>query len=392
MNVLLVSHMYPRGENDSYGIFVRRQAEALKELGHSVRVLSPVPYVPDIVSRITGRTPSDEISTSARYGGVPVQYARHWSLPRSETLPIVAYLVRREVSEHLQLFEWADVANAHVAVPDGFASYPTAERARTPLVTTIHGADLQASLNRTLVKPLVKRTVTASDEIIVNSTKLRKILRNQGFEDCDPHVVHNGVPLDMVNEAEAATESGDATDLISVGNLVETKGHRYVLEAMAKSDEDFNYTVVGDGPLRDELRTRATQLGLAEQVTFVGEVPHEEVFDYLQKANVFVLPSYVEAFGIAYIEAMACGLPVIGCLGEGPADYITDGKTGFLVPPQDSENLATLLDKLANSPSLRSAVGRRARMVAFNRFSWNRNAESVTKVFERASTEGESDG
>nr|WP_247001696.1 glycosyltransferase [Halosolutus gelatinilyticus] len=174
-----------------------------------------------------------------------------------------------------------------------------------------------------------------------------------------------------------------------MGNLIETKGHRYVLDAISTLDVDVDYLIVGDGPLREELEAHAIELGVRDAVTFTGSVPNEDVFGYLKSADVFVLPSYEEAFGVAYLEAMACGLPVIGCEGEGPSDYITDRRTGFLVPPRDQDALSDVLRNLRRDTELRRRVGDRARRTAFNAFSWKRNAISIERIFREVIERGE---
>jgi glycosyltransferase involved in cell wall biosynthesis len=156
------------------------------------------------------------------------------------------------------------------------------------------------------------------------------------------------------------------------------------LEAIAQLSVDFEYIIVGDGRLRSTLEQKASNLGLGDQVSFVGEVEHEIVFSYLKSADIFLLPSYEEAFGIAYLEAMACGLPVIACEGEGPADYITNRETGFLVPPKDPDAIADVIQELQADHELRSHVADRGQRTALNGFSWERNAKSVERIFSEA--------
>ncbi|MFC7076775.1 glycosyltransferase [Haloarcula halophila] len=382
MNVLVVSHLFPTPTDLSSGIFVRNQVEALATAGHQVRVIAPVPYIPDSVAHLTGRTPSAKLPGEQEISGISVEHPRYVSLPRPETLPLVAFSVREAVSQYRQSFSWADVVNAHVAVPDGFACYPVAHKTNTPLVTTIHGADLQKSIHRPFVRPLVKRTVRASDRIIVNSTKIQRLLETHVGTDIQSHVVHNGVPVAAIDRAQPCLDTADGTRIVSVGSLTETKGHRYVLDALARLSPPFEFVVVGTGPQRANIERKATERDIRGQVRFMGELPQADVFSHLKSADIFVLPSYVEAFGIAYLEAMACRLPVVACRGEGPEDFVTDRKTGFLVPPREVDPLATLLQELIEAPELRDRVGARAERVAHYGFTWKRNAEVVGRIYE----------
>jgi len=384
MNIAIVSHMFPTPRNTVSGNFVLQQARALAKRGHDITVISPVPYVPNIVSKLLNREPSTEIPMKDSYGDIPVHYPRYWSLPRPETLPLVAYSFRRTLRQHRQLFESADLVNAHVALPDGFGSIPLARSLNVPLVTTVHGVDLQHLIHRPIPKHQIRDVFRASDRIVLNSEKLRRIY-SENFEDTEKvDVVYNGFAAETALKTQAMETTEKSLQIVSVGNLKKEKGHRYALEAIADLQFNFQYIIIGDGPLRTSLEEHASELGIRDQVSFVGEVKHEAVFSYLKSADLFVLPSYEEAFGIAYLEAMACGLPVIACEGEGPADFITHGETGFLVPPQDSDATKSVIRELQDDPELRRHVATRGQRTALNRFSWERNAGSVERIFREA--------
>lgn len=381
VNIVVVSHLFPRPHHPSKGVFVRRQTEALAARGHDVTVVSPVPYVPSIAARVFGRRPSSDIPETDAVGDVRVHYPRFFSLPRPETLPIVSYSVRRTLRQYESRFGEADLINAHVAVPDAFAVAPIAEELDVPLVTTIHGADLQESIDRPLVERQIRRAVDGSSKILLNSHKTRRLFREHFGTDHATTVVYNGASVELARNAESLERASESFVVISVGNLTETKGHRYVLDAIAALSFDVEYVIVGDGPRKDDLEDRAERLGIERAVTFTGQIPHERVFSHLKAADVFVLPSYLEAFGVAYIEAMACGLPVVACESEGIADYITEGETGFLVPPNDTEAIRSVLAELWRDAELRNHVSRRGQRLASSTFTWERNARIVEEQF-----------
>jgi glycosyltransferase involved in cell wall biosynthesis len=117
-------------------------------------------------------------------------------------------------------------------------------------------------------------------------------------------------------------------------------------------------------------------------VEFVGRVPHIRALQYIAAADVFSLPSWSEGFGIVYVEAMACGKPVIACRGEGPEDFVEHGKTGLLVKPRDVDNLVEALDFLLSNPEEARAMGERARKVVLENYTWEKNAEKIVKVYK----------
>ncbi|ELZ37185.1 glycosyltransferase family 4 protein [Halorubrum distributum] len=384
MNIAIVSHMFPTPNDSVGGIFVLQQVRALSEQGHEVVVISPTPCVPEVASELLDRPSSTNIPKTDTYGDITVHYPRYWSLPRPETLPIVAYSFRRTLNQHSGLFKSADVINAHVALPDGFGCIPLARSLDIPLVTTIHGADLQHTIHRPIPKRQIRTVFQASDRIVLNSKKLQRVYSKHFSDVKKTDVVFNGFSTESAHDAKPIEEIGSGLRIVSVGSLVKEKGHRHALEAMANLSFDFKYVIVGDGPLRTTLEETSSNLGIQDQVSFVGEVEHDTVFSYLKSSDIFVLPSYEEAFGIAYLEAMACGLPVIACEGEGPADFITHRETGFLVPPKDPDAIVDVIRELQADHELREHVADRGQRTALNRFSWERNAKAVERIFYEA--------
>jgi teichuronic acid biosynthesis glycosyltransferase TuaC len=103
---------------------------------------------------------------------------------------------------------------------------------------------------------------------------------------------------------------------------------------------------------------------------------------YISKADIFSLPSLNEAFGVVYIEAMACGKPVIGCKGEGIEDFVDDKITGLLVKPKDVDSLAKALDFLLSNPDEAKAIGERARKLVMKNYTWAKNAEKTISLYQ----------
>jgi glycosyltransferase involved in cell wall biosynthesis len=143
-----------------------------------------------------------------------------------------------------------------------------------------------------------------------------------------------------------------------------------------------NYLILGDGPEREALEQDAKKVECP--VHFTGNVPHETVFSYLKSSDIMALPSTEEAFGIAYIEAMACGLPVIGCEGEGPTDFVEHGKTGYLVPPNDPTAIAEILRDLSENQKQLDQMGDAAREYVLENLTWEENARQNEEIYQRA--------
>ncbi|CEP67181.1 Glycosyl transferase, family 1 [Moorella glycerini] len=153
-----------------------------------------------------------------------------------------------------------------------------------------------------------------------------------------------------------------ATRMVSVGRLHPAKGMDVLLEALALvRNEMGNWEcyILGDGPERERLSQLARQLNLNNHVHFVGYA--QNPYTWLETADLFVLPSRWETFGIAIIEAMALGLPVIATATDGASDIITHDVDGYLVPVGDAQALALAIKRLINEPKLRQRLGRNAK-------------------------------
>jgi glycosyltransferase involved in cell wall biosynthesis len=172
--------------------------------------------------------------------------------------------------------------------------------------------------------------------------------------------------------------------LVSVSNLVEGKGVDITLDALASLNRsgvnDWNFTIIGDGADRAALELRARKLGLSDQVFFVGAQSSERVFETLLASDIFVLPSYREAFGIAYLEAMACGLVTIGVRGQGPEAFIEHGRSGFLVEPRDPRAVSDCLRHIFLNHASALEVTENAKRRA-QHFSWDAHANNLKSVF-----------
>jgi glycosyltransferase involved in cell wall biosynthesis len=143
--------------------------------------------------------------------------------------------------------------------------------------------------------------------------------------------------------------------------------------------------VVGDGPERPRLEALTRRLGLVDRVDWRGELAHPQAVAIAQSATAFVLPSVDEAFGVAYVEAMAGGVPAIGCLHEpGPEELSRLGAGMYLVPPGDPERLAGRIDELVSDPRDRLRLGVAARRCVVEHFTWARCGRDTVQAYEDA--------
>lgn len=214
------------------------------------------------------------------------------------------------------------------------------------------------------------------------------------FEDADRFpLIHCGVGPDYLDGRRRRRVENHVPVIVSVGRLIEKKGHEYLLLALRHLKAEgrhFRCAIVGDGPLDGVLRRRVREFNLEREVTLTGTVPQVEVRALLERADVFCLASIVAAHGdrdgvpVALMEAMAMGIPPVSTRVSGIPELVSDGESGLLVPERDPAALAAALARLIDDASFRERVGATARSKVREQFSLQ---IEVRKLAERFASE-----
>lgn len=187
--------------------------------------------------------------------------------------------------------------------------------------------------------------------------------------------------------AENRVYDRPSLNLITVARLNQNKGHIYALEAVASAKAaglTLRYTIVGEGPHRNEMIDQVRRLGLSEEVLLTGSLSEEEVFSLLSQSDVFILPSvgFGEAWPVAVMEAMSSGMPVIASRIGATTEMIRDGEDGYLVPQAESVSILMLLERLYRDCTLRRRIGREARKTAEQRFDVEKTSTTLVRAIE----------
>ena len=197
------------------------------------------------------------------------------------------------------------------------------------------------------------------------------------------------------SDAHALRESlglGNKKVIVSVGRLVHRKGQDVLIEAMPeiiKSIEDVHLLLIGEGPYKKELEKRIKNLGLEDRVTFVGRVRYPDLPRYICVGDVFAMPSRsrlagleVEGLGIVYLEASACGLPVIGGISGGAPDAVLQGETGFSVDGRSAHEVAEALVRVLADKELAQRLGTRGRQWIIEQWQWQMWSERFNQLLK----------
>lgn len=253
-----------------------------------------------------------------------------------------------------------------------------------PALLHIHGGlfdDFLKSLSPA-ARWLARLIARAADRVIVLSNGWRERL-SPLLPGARLTVVENGISLPG---APAARSGSDVPSILFLGNVSIAKGVEDLIEAAARLRHPFRLVLVGgDEPkgMSARLHSRTVQLGIAEQVVFAGPAYGADKHERLRSADVFVLPSHVEALPMALLEAMANGLPVIATRVGAIPSVVESEHNGLLIEPRDVLALALALERLLGDANLRTRLGTNARQLAHERYSVDRAADELMQLYQR---------
>jgi glycosyltransferase involved in cell wall biosynthesis len=305
----------------------------------------------------------------ATLDGIEVEYVRYVSPPRERGYANWHRWARRALARALDQAGPFDLVHAHYAHLAGAAALPWTTAHGVPLAVSVHGGDVLApTLSSAAARATVAGVLRAADGVLCNS---RATLRNAAAlagRDDHMRVVHLGTDIPATLPPKR-----DQPTVATVANVDPRKRHEDVLRALP---EGVRWVVIGDGPELPRLRALADG-----RVEFLGELEHERAMEELARCHAMALPSVDEAFGVAYIEALARGVPAIGSAGEGgPEEIASMGGGMLLTPPRDPDALRATIGRALNDHDLPAA----ARATAERHFTWEASGRATVEAYEAA--------
>ncbi len=383
MKVLIVAEYFPRAGDPVLGVWAYRQAVAARDAGAEVRVLvlhRPIPPLAALRSR-DRRAALAPVRQPRRVelDGIEVRYVRYLSPPRPWSYGSWGAWAAPALGRALRPLgrEFAfELIHAHYAVPAGDAVRRI--RPRVPMVVSVHGHDVHGP---GAGGAGVRSTLAAAQLVLANSAGTAARCRELGARAT--RVVHLGA------DVPAEPRPGPVRPtLVTVAHLAARKRHADVISALALlrgRHPGLHYEIVGDGPERERLQALAHSLLVDDLVELRGQLPHELAVAAARAGTLFVLPSVDEAFGVAYVEAMAAGVPAMGCRGEdGPEEIAAAGGGIALIPPRDVHALASEIDALLRDPAALEALGRQARETVRREFTWEHCGVQTVEAYRQA--------
>lgn len=388
INLLTISSLYPNNRDFKHGVFVEtRLRNLIKDYPQITPcVIAPVPWFP---------FKHNCFGEYARFAGVKAREERHGIIiyhPRYLVIPKIGMLLTPWLMAHsikkcikkLQLKgQKFDVIDGHYFYPDGVAIAKVAEALSIPFTCTARGTDINLIPQQEKPKRLIQTVFKKAAHLMAVCKALKDEMVSLGAQEDKTSVLRNGVDLTLFSPSDEAKQQQlkrelvtDKKLILSVGWLIERKGHFLVIDAI-KNLPNCQLIIAGDGPDKQKLEQQVKQLGLTDRVSFLGALPQAKLSQYYQSADALVLASSREGWANVLLEAMASGTPVVAANIWGTPEVIASPAAGILVE-RNAESIEQGIKTLLNNPPSRAQT----RLYA-EQFSWAETSDKQYQIFSK---------
>lgn len=385
MKILLFSTLHPSSVRPIHGIFVEARLRELLKTGQvQARVVAPVPWFPFRAQRFGEYAQFAATPRVEQRNGVEVHHPRYLLLPKvgMNLAPYTMALGALRTVRRLQREGFdPELIDAHYYYPDGVAAGLLAKWLGKPFVVTARGTDLNLIPQFPFPRKLILETAARARASIGVCQALMDTLGELGADRAKLHTLRNGVDLERFvpeDRTEARQRLGlpvDGRYLLSVGHLIERKGHHVAIEALSHLP-GVTLLIAGAGPQEGELKALAQHLGVAERVRWAGVVPQTDLKWWYSAADVLALCSSREGWANVLLEAMACGTPVIATNIWGTPEVVSKPAAGVLMGRRDAAALAAAWWQLHEQLPVREDTRAHAET-----FSWDSTTKGQLHLF-----------
>ena len=398
IKVLVISHMHPRRNAPINGIFVLDQNIAHTNESMELKVISPIPYVPRFMQNTPKRKGYRGVPRNETIQNIPIHYPRYFCLPGPFFHGVSIFPFSRQILPLMQQIIThftPDILHAHAATPDGYAGLRLGKKFGIPTVCTLHGSDInQYPYYGPLVNQITKKVISETDQVIAVSKDLKKNAEKLAAPGSPIEVIYNGIDTEKFSINDSARFSirkrfglgPQDFVLIFIGYLKKDKGIRELIHSfldLSSSYPHLHLFVVGDGMERDLVQDVSTRQKTSGQLHFIDEILNKEVPDFLNAADVLILPSYTEGCPTVIKEALACGKPVIASNVGGIPEVIQDGNNGLLIPAKDVSALTNAIRRCVDNIQDCCEMGKNSRSIVEENFTLKKNALLHRRVYQK---------
>lgn len=339
-SILLVTNEYPPEKTAGTAMSTQFLAEELVARGYKVTVV--------VNTRQTAASQED-------HGSLSVIRLKPLPVPATRMVQRAVQLVR--IARRIQ----PDIIQGQSISCGALAAF-AGRLLGIPAVAYVQGLDLYES-GLWAQRTYVRWALTRCDAVVTVTDDLQR--RAQALSGREPIVIPHGLKRREAHGLDRSTARGqlglpaDRPIVLYAGRLIALKGIPHLIRAFSQvrtQIPDAMLVIVGDGEQRPELEALAADLGMSTSIIFAGGRPHQDVIRFMRAADLFVLPSLIESFGIVLLEAMSCGLPIVASNVMGIPSIVTEAAHGLLVPPGDEAALAARIAELLADPQRRAAM------------------------------------
>lgn len=384
---MTVASLFPNAADPIHGIFVFQRVLHLARLpGIEVKVIASLPYFPRSWKIKRWQKPA-QVPDREEIGGLSVYHPRYFILPKISMIwqGVSIFLRCLPLVRAIHRLWKIECLDAHYVYPDGFAAVLLGKYLGIPVIVSARGSDINLLSRFRTVRSMIRWTLQQSAAVISVSQALKDSMIGLGANGDRIHVVPNGVdatrfqPMISSEARRNLSLPSDGPILVSVGNLIPSKGHELVIRALAllknKGLRPQLY-ILGEGSHRDTLEELAKQLGLGETIHFVGKRPNEELRSWFSAATVSCLASSREGWPNVVTESLACGTPVVATRVGGVPEILHSEELGLIVD-QTIESVAGGLERALSKNWNRSAISSQTR-----KRTWHQVAIEVEGIFQ----------
>jgi glycosyltransferase involved in cell wall biosynthesis len=386
MKICILTTSFPRFQGDHAGTFVYDLAAQLVDKGLEIEVVAPhqagLP-TQELMGKVKVRRFSYMFPTRwqkvAYGGGIPANLSNF----RMAWFQLPFFLVGFFLTG-IRVCRDCDIIHAYW-IFSGFVATLLSAVYSKPIVLTVQGSDVNVLFHNPVLRRFRSFVINRVSKIIAVSTPLAERVRMLGAAAKNVVLIPNGV--DTAAFQQGVNNERFGYRLLWVGRLVSVKGLDFLVRAMLDVVSVFpeaNLTLVGDGPLHADVNRTIAELGLEANIRLTGLVSHEQIPAYLAECDLFVLPSLSEGLPLVLVEAMSAGKPVVASKVGGIPDVIVDSgdrKTGYMVPPADSEALAQAIITMLSDSQQARTMGENGRTYIEKHYAWSIIAKETVALY-----------
>lgn len=388
MNILTISSLYPNTEQPRHGIFIETRMKLFHQQYPecNVTVIAPIPWFPLRNTPPAGTGDYRRIPCQQQRGDINVYYPRYLAIPGAGMYsnPVMMFFaLLGQVNALRKQGLSFDIIDAHYFYPDVIAANWLGRYLKLPVVATARGSDINIWPGMRWPRRLITKALNAVTVPVAVSQALADKMAKLSAPARDVTCIPNGVDTSMFYPA-TDTAASNATGVkrglrvLSVGNLVALKGHDLVIDAIA-TQPDISLTIIGEGPLHDQLQAQVQQLQLTDRVRFMPNQPQEELRQHYTDADCLVLASSNEGWPNVLLEAMACGCPVVVTPFASAHEVVQSDKAGIIATARSPQAISDALSQLLKQkPSAQEVIAYAAN------FSWQHSLTKLKQVFDQA--------